>query len=148
MHEKNTVDIHGKPLGRTQGILSQGNTLESRLRRWAPGTSSFPQQSGHPVTAPLSQGTVPPPLLMLLNLSSPVLCDSSVPALHVPNTGSILQGTGTLPSPILHILSCCSWGTHVKFSTLAGLPSCLPGQSSDQSGLFPAKATGSPITHS
>lgn len=70
------------------------NQVGSQLGRWVQGTSSCPQQWEHPVTAPLSHGSVAPLLLMLLNLPSSVLsCDTSVSALSP--TGSLPQGMGT-----------------------------------------------------
>lgn len=60
-----------------------------------------PQQSGHPVTAPISQGIVAPPLLRILNLPSSDL--SPVTALCLPymspTQGQHHRGQGLCPHP-------------------------------------------------
>lgn len=66
MHEKDTVGVGDRPLGRTQGILPQGNTLESSwvsAGAMGPRDLQLPSTMGtpsHSPTEPWQCGSSPP----------------------------------------------------------------------------------------
>lgn len=148
-HERDTVGVGSKPLGRTQGLAHERVSYLSNdiWIKWALGCGDGPKASPAALSNQntLSQAhlaTLALLVLMLLTLPSSVpFCGSSVPALHVPKTRSTPQGDRDFAL------------THLPYSSLvllgdpcqvyhSGSPSCLSDQSSDPSDLFPAKATG------